>query len=77
MPKTSRSRTAYKKLPDKLKTKAVPDAKLAVSINLTIPKGMEKSADKFISEALDHVEKGFKKFMKKEISKRVEDSNDV
>ena len=77
MPKTRRSRKTPKKLHDKMKTQAVPDTKNCGHINLTIPKGMEKSADKFISEALDHVEKGFKKFMKKEISKRVEDTNDV
>jgi len=69
MPKINRSKTSYKKLPEGLKTASIPDAKLSASITVTVPKGMEKKAEKFISEAHKYLEDGFQSFVKKEIKK--------
>lgn len=72
MPKINRSKTTYQTLPDDLATSAIPDAKVIVSISVVVPKGMEKSAEKFIKEAHENVQDGFKRYVKKEIKKRTE-----
>ena len=72
MPKINRSKTSYQTLPEELATSAIPDAKVIVSISVVVPKGMEKSAEKFIKEAHDNIQDGFKKYVKKEIKKRTE-----
>lgn len=69
MPKLNRSKTTYKKLPEGLKTNSIPDAKLSASITVTVPKGMEKKAEKFIAEAHKSLGEGFQSFVKKEIKK--------
>lgn len=72
MPKINRSKTTYQTLPDDLATSAIPDAKVIVSISVVVPKGMEKSAEKFIKEAHENVQDDFKRYVKKEIKKRTE-----
>lgn len=76
MPKINRSKTTYANLPEDLATSTIPDAKLMASINVTVPKGMEKSAEKFIKEAHDYLQDGFKKYVKKEIKKRAGKKDD-
>lgn len=69
MPKLNRSKTSYEKLPESMQSKSVPDAKLSASITVTVPKGMEKKAEKYIAEAHNALKEGFKAFVKKEIRK--------
>ena len=74
MPKIGRNSTSYAKLSDSLATKAIPEAKLIVSIQAVIPAGMEKKTYKFIDEAQDEVAKAYKKFIKK-MNERAEDDD--
>lgn len=72
MPKINRSKTTYQTLPENIGTSTVPDAKVTASISVVVPKGMEKSAEKFIKEAHESIQDGFKTYVKKEIKKRAE-----
>lgn len=76
MPKINRSKTSYRKLPDGLKTSSIPDAKISVSITVTVPKGMESRAEKFIGNAQDVISDGFKDFIKKETKRYLKDSKE-
>ena len=50
------------------------DAKMAISINIVVPKSMEGSKlDKVINEMMESCEKIFKKYIKKKIEKALED----
>jgi len=71
MPKINRSKTTYQPLPDELATSSIPDAKVIVSISVVVPKGMEKSAERFIKEAHADIQDGFKKYVKKEVKRRL------
>lgn len=73
MARINRSNTTYVKLPEELATKSMPDAKASISLNLLVPKGMEKAATKFMEETQKAVGKAFKKFMRKQIEKGEED----
>ena len=69
MAKINRSNTTYVQLPEELATGTMPDAKCVVSINVLVPKGMEKSANDFIDDTHDEITKSFKKYIKKRIKK--------
>lgn len=70
----NRRSSVYYTLPDELvsgtKTK---ESKATISIGIVVPKDMEKKAQKFMEEATDDFAKSFKKFMKKQVEKRMED----
>lgn len=69
MPRLNRSDTFYVGLPDKLATPSVPDAKMAISVTMTVPKGMEKVAQKIIMDAMAEAKDVFKARMKKAVNK--------
>ena len=49
------------------------EAKMNVSISMVLPKAMEKKSSKFIDDQMEELSKSFKKFMKKQIEKLMED----
>ena len=75
MPKVNRNNNSYVSLPAGIATASIPDAKCAVSFNITVPKEMERHAGEFIEDIHDEISKKFKKFIKKEIE-RIERKRD-
>lgn len=71
MPKINRSDVFYYGIPDDLTTKALSDAKLQVSLNVTVPKGFEKVAQKIIVEVMSDASYTFKQKMEKAVIKRM------
>lgn len=69
MPRTNRSDTFYAKLPADLATAAIPDAKMSISVTITVPKGMEKIAQKTMVAVMSEASDVFKIRMKKAIAK--------
>lgn len=77
MPKISRSKTIYQSLPDELATASLPDAKVVFSINVVVPKGMEKTAERFIKESQDDIRDAFKRYVKKETRKLTKKADEL
>ena len=73
MAKINRSNLTYVKLPDELATTAIPEAKCQVSVNVTLPKKLEKYGPKILDNIHDEIAKMFKKESKKRIDKVLED----
>ena len=69
MPKVNRNNISYEPLPSEVTVPSIPDAKCAVSFNITVPKGMEKHTSDFIADIQDDITKKFQKFIKKEIER--------
>lgn len=77
MPQYNRSNTTYRKLPDHLASGKLSDAKLTASLNVLVPKEIDrKRVDRFMKEAHDSLADAFQKFIKKEI-KKLEETTDV
>lgn len=69
----SRTVNTYVDLPEELTgKKKKSEAKSTMTIQVVVPADFEKKAQKFMDEQLDEVSKKFKKFVKKEIDKRME-----
>lgn len=73
MPRTNRSDTFYAKLPKELATAAIPDAKMSISVTVTVPKGMEGIAQKTTVAVMSEAEDVFKIRMKKAVKKLMEE----
>lgn len=73
VPQYNRSNTTYRKLPDSLATSKLPDAKLTASLNVLVPKEIDrKKVDRFMKEAHESLSDAFQKFIKKEVKKATE-----
>lgn len=73
MPKINRSQTTYVKLPEMLQTSTLSEAKIQASLNITVPKELEKKAKKIMEDIHDEIAAEFKEAMKKAIRKCRED----
>ena len=72
MPQYNRSNTTYRKLPEQLATSKLPDAKLTASLNVLVPKEIDrKKVDRFMKEAHKSLADAFETFIKKEVKKSV------
>lgn len=69
----NRRSTAYYTLPEELAPGKTKETKLTMSFGLVVPKDMEKKAQKFMETLTDNAAKEFKKFMKKQVNKRLEE----
>lgn len=70
----SRSLNVYVDLPEEMvHGKKKKEARASISMNVVVPPEIEKKAQKFLSEAADDFSDSFKKFMKKQIKKFMED----
>lgn len=72
----SRSSTVYYELPLELAgptAKKKKDAKATIAMSVVVPADMEKKAVKFMDSMADEYADRFKKFMKKEVKKRITD----
>lgn len=70
----NRRANVYCALPEELQRKNSKDAKMAISISMTLPKELEgKKASKFIDEQMEEVSKAFRKFIKKQSEKVISD----
>lgn len=69
MPRINRSHTFYVELPDWLKTSSIPDAKMSISVTMTVPKELEDRAQKTMVTVLDEAHDVFEDKMKKAIKK--------
>ena len=69
----NRRATTYYTLPEELASGKTKEAKATFSMNLVVPKNMEKKAQKFMKEASDDFSKAFQKWMKKQIEKELDD----
>lgn len=66
----NRRTTVYKELPDELIHGKTTEAKLTISINMTIPKELEgKKATAFIDDEMSQIAKDFSKFIDKRADK--------
>jgi hypothetical protein len=66
----NRRATVYRQLPEELAGNKAKEAKLAISINMVVPKEMEgKKATEFIDDEIDQIAKDFKKFIDKRAQK--------
>ena len=75
MPKQTKSKITYAKL-GSLATKTIPEAKLQVSLNVLVPKELERKAEKWMNEAHEELSDAFKKFIKKEQKKAEAENED-
>lgn len=70
MPKSTRSTTAFVKLPESMATKSIDCAKIQVSLSVTVPASMTgKKLDDWYAEEIETVCKDFKRFAKSRIKK--------
>lgn len=70
MPQYNRSNTTYQKLKGSLAAGKLKDAKLTASLNVVVPKEIDrKRIDRFLEESHREMAKAFKKFIKKEMEK--------
>ena len=70
----SRSSTVYYELPLELagpNAKKKKDAKTTIAMSVIVPEDMEKKAAKFMDSMAEEYADRFKKFMKKEVKKRL------
>ena len=70
----SRSSTVYYELPMELagaNAKKKKDAKATIAMSVVVPADMEKKAAKFMDSMAEEYADRFKKFMKKEVKKRM------
>lgn len=69
----SKRGTAYVELPEELRTANLRDAKIEVTMTITLGKRMErdhaKSAEKFIQKRMDEIAKDFRKYIRKQCDK--------
>ena len=77
MPRLNRGTSIYAKLPEALKTKSLPEARLDVSLNATYPKGIPaKKVEKFLKEQQETIDEDWKVFIKKQSNKALSDDED-
>lgn len=69
----NRRGTIYVQLPPELAGNKRKDAKMVVSVNLTVPTVFEGKGADLIDEIIDDAGDAFKKFMKKRIKKALEE----
>ncbi|WP_300943976.1 hypothetical protein [uncultured Duncaniella sp.] len=69
----NRRGTIYVQLPPELAGNKRKDAKMVVSVNLTVPTEFEGKGADLIDEIIDDARDAFKKFMKKRIKKALEE----
>ena len=73
----SKRGNAYVELDEALRTSNVKDARMELTINITLGKRMERDSidaiEKFIATEMKQVNKDFKKFIKKQSSKLLDD----
>lgn len=69
----NRRGTVYFQLPEELTGGKRKDAKMEISVNMTVPKGFENKGTDVIDEIIDDAGEKFKKFMKKRVKKELED----
>ena len=71
----SKKGNSYVELPEELRTTNLKDAKMEVSITLTLGKKLERSttkaAEKFIAKEMKMISKDFKRFIEKRCSKEL------
>ena len=68
----NRRGTVYVQLPPELAGSKRKDAKMEISVNLTIPKEFESKGTDLIDDIIDNAGDDFRKFMKKRIKKALE-----
>lgn len=72
----SKKGNIYVELDESLQTNTLKDARIEVSISVTLGKKMERDStravEKFIAQEMDMIAKDFKKFMKKQTKKLIE-----
>ena len=73
MPKINRSLTTYVKLPESLQTRSLSDAKMTVSITVTVPKELEKKSRRIVDDLHETISVEFKDELKKLIKKYRDD----
>lgn len=69
----NRRGTIYVQLPPEIAGNKRKDAKMVVSVNLTVPTEFEGKGADLIDEIIDDAGDAFKKFMKKRIKKALEE----
>ena len=70
----NRSLNCYVELPEAMvEGKKKKEARASISMNIVVPSYLEKKAQSFLSDAADDFSDSFKKFMKKQIKKYMED----
>lgn len=69
----NRRNTVYYELPESLVSGKRKDAKMEMSVNLTIPKELEKKGTKLIDRIMEEAAQEYKKFMRKQLEKLLDE----
>lgn len=76
----SKRGNVYVELPEECRTPSLKDAKVEVTITITMGKKMERecsrSAEKFIKNHMDDIAKDFKKYIRKQAEKIMDNEDD-